>query len=62
VYNIKGEGVSRVEVLNSYGQVIMSMAVNAYQAQIDLSNSANGIYLLRVFTEKGMTMKQIIKQ
>lgn len=61
VFNIEGEGIHKIEIINAYGQVICTKEVKGNFVQIDLGNSAVGVYMLRVVTDKGITTKQIIK-
>lgn len=61
VFNIEGIGLQRVEVINTYGQVIFSSKVENNFQQIDLSEKANGAYLLRIITNNGITTKKLIK-
>ena len=61
VFNIKGGGIRKVEIINAYGQVICTKEVKDDFVQIDLGNRAVGVYLLRVVTDKGITTQQIIK-
>lgn len=61
VFNIRGNGMRKVEVINAYGQVIFTKEVRGNFVQIDLGDSAAGVYMLRVVTDKGITTKQIIK-
>ena len=62
VFNIEGNGIRRIEVINVYGQVILTKEVGDYSSQIDLSGNAAGMYLLRVITNNGITTNQIIKK
>jgi hypothetical protein len=59
--NVKCEGISRVEVVNVLGQLVMMKEVKADALQIDMSSQAAGVYMLRVFTDNGTITKQIIK-
>ena len=61
VFNIQGQDIKKIEVFNAYGQVVVSKEIKKDCLQIDLSPYANGVYMLRVITDKGMAKKQIIK-
>lgn len=61
VFNIQGQDIRKIEVFNAYGQVVVSKEIKNDCLQIDLSPYANGVYMLRLITDKGMAKKQIIK-
>ena len=62
VFNVEGNGMRKVEVVNAYGQVIYDKVVKGDFMQINLGNHASGVYLLRVVTDKEITTQQIIKK
>lgn len=62
VFNIEGEDIQKVDVINAFGQVIYSNEINNNSLQIDLSRHSIGAYLVRVVTSKGVTTQQIIKE
>ncbi len=63
VYFNSAENVTKgytVEVLNPVGQIISTYSVQALNNfKVDLSNQPNGIYCLRVVSEKGITTRTI---
>ena len=62
VFNIKGEGIRRIEVFNAFGQAVFSEETDNETFRVDLSDKAAGVYLLRVVTESGVTNRQLIKE
>ena len=42
--------------------MIMSVKVDDNHAELDLSNNASGVYFTRIFTDKGMVTKRIVKK
>lgn len=48
-----------VEVVNTLGETILVQQINSDNATIDLSAASNGIYYIKVITEKETTSKQI---
>ena len=60
-FNVKCEGMQKVEVVNVYGQIVMVKEVRADNMQLDLSDNAAGAYMLRIFTENGMVIKNLVK-
>ncbi len=62
LFNIEGQNMRKVEVLNAFGQVILSEEIENEFLQIDLNNRASGIYMLRVTTDDGIMNKQLIKK
>lgn len=63
VYFNSAENVTKgytVEVLNTVGQIISTSSLQALNNfKVDLSNLPNGIYCLRVVSEKGITTRTI---
>jgi hypothetical protein len=62
VYHIEGQGINRIEVYDALGQLIHAEENCNDFMQINLKNRANGVYVLRVITNNGVTNNQIIKQ
>jgi hypothetical protein len=62
VFNVKGEGIRRIDVFNAFGQVVVSEQAETETYRIDLSGAAAGVYLLRVVTESGVLNQQLIKE
>ena len=61
VFNIEGKGIRSIEVINVFGQTVLTKEANDEHIQLDLSGSANGMYLLRVVTDNGIITNQLIK-
>jgi hypothetical protein len=51
-----------IEVLDVTGRVIISEKSNNDRILINITNLANGIYQVRVISEKGVDMIKVIKQ
>lgn len=62
VFNIEGEDIQKVDVINAFGQIIYSKEINNSSLQIDLSRHSIGAYLVRVVTNKGVVTQQIVKE
>lgn len=62
IFNIEGNGIRKVEIINTYGQVIYSKENENNNLHIDLNNQAIGVYFLRVITDQGIVTKQLIKE
>lgn len=63
VYYIEGQGISRVEVYDGLGQLVLTEEGGSDCMSLNLSNRANGVYMLRVIAEGGGVKNQrIIKQ
>ena len=54
--------IENVEVYDVYGKLIKTVKVEDYKAVIDLTANASGIYFARIYTDKGMVTKQIVKK
>jgi hypothetical protein len=62
VFNVKCEGIQKVEVINAFGQVFMVKEANGDDIQLDLGDNVAGAYMVRIFTDNGLINKQIIKK
>lgn len=55
--------ITKIEVFNTIGQLILDKdQVSAETAMLDLGQSAKGIYVLRIFTEKGVYIQRVMKE
>ena len=61
IFNIEGEGIRKIEIVDIYGQVILSNETGSDNLQVDLSDKAVGAYLLRVVTDGGVTTHKLVK-
>ena len=57
MYNIQ-----EVEVFDVYGKVINTVNVNDNPTRINISGLANGMYFVRVTTDKGAVTKPFVKR
>lgn len=61
--SIKDDQIKNVEVYNMNGNLIInSKQVKSVRVSLDLSSVTNGIYLLKIQTEKGSVVKKVIKK
>ena len=60
LFIIEGQDITKVEVYNAQGQLIRTQMISGDRAEIDLSNAANGLYLVRVTGKKGTADETII--
>lgn len=61
LFNIEGTNIRKIEVVNVYGQIVISEEVCDDNVQLNLNDKASGAYLLRVTTNNGIKTQQIIK-
>jgi hypothetical protein len=56
--------INKIDILDIKGSVVLSQPFNILSAQyrIDISNFGNGIYFLKITTERGEIVKKIVKQ
>jgi hypothetical protein len=55
--------IAKIEVFNPIGQLIFEKdQVRSETATLDLSQAAKGIYVLRIFTEKGVYLQKVMKE
>lgn len=52
----------KIDLLNIRGQVLESRKMDSEKMTLDMSHLSSGVYLIRVQTEAGTTVKKIIKQ
>ena len=62
LFLVKGQGMRNVAVFNVYGQCVLSEAINGDEQTIDMRHHANGIYTLRVITDRGVISNTVVKQ
>lgn len=60
IFNVEGAGIRKVEVVDTYGQVILSEEVRNDYIQINLCDKVAGAYLLRVVTDRGVATKKMV--
>ncbi len=53
---------SEIEILNIEGQILKRITAQDIQSTVDISNLIIGIYIIKVKTEEGITVKKFIKQ
>ena len=56
---IEAEGMSRVTVLNTLGQTIYDSPTDTDQTVLNLSQYDAGLYLIRISSEKGISVKRV---
>ncbi|MBI4931003.1 MAG: T9SS type A sorting domain-containing protein [Bacteroidetes bacterium] len=54
--------ISNIEISNLIGEKIYSSKVNSSQTEIDLTKQPQGIYFIKVNSEKGTSIKKLIKE
>lgn len=59
VLNIVADGVRLVEMLDVNGRVVLESRIGG---AIDLSSLANGVYMVRVTTDAGVSTEKVVKQ
>ena len=57
---IEAEGMMEVSVYNAMGQNVLQKEAKGDQTTVDLQDAPEGLYLLRVKTEKGVISKRIV--
>ena len=62
VYHVEGQGIRKLEVFDGLGQLVLSEETRNDFNLIDLGDRAKGVYVLRVVTDGGVKVSQIIKQ
>ena len=58
----EGEKIKELSVINVIGEILLKEEVNGKERNVDISTLAKGMYLLQVQTEKGVSIKKLIKE
>jgi len=53
---------NKIEIINFLGQTVMLQSNDKNSAILDISHLNNGVYFVRVVSEKGMSVKKFVKQ
>jgi hypothetical protein len=54
--------IEKIFFVNHFGQTILEKSIDAKQAKVNTSELKNGIYFLRVKTDKGILNKKVVIQ
>ena len=57
---VEGEGLDKIRIVNAFGQTVYNAKAEGNQVRIDLSQMANGVYVMHIGTENGVVVKQIV--
>lgn len=61
-FNFLNSDVEKISILDVTGKIIIEKSVNSQTDNIDISNYANGLYLIKLQTDKELFTKKIIKK
>lgn len=53
-------GSFNTDILNLNGQILLQQTINQFQTEIDIHSLSNGIYFLKLNTNKGIIMKKFV--
>ena len=56
---IEAEGMQRLTVVNELGQVMYDAEVNNDTETLDMSQFGVGVFMIRIYTENGMSVKRV---
>jgi hypothetical protein len=59
---IEGERIAKIEILNIEGQIIKRLKTKENKTDIDVSNFASGVYIIRVQTDKCIVTRKFVKE
>ena len=62
IFNIEGNGIRKVEVVDVLGQIVLSKEIENDFLQINLNDKVSGVYLLRVITDKGIYTDRLVRK
>jgi hypothetical protein len=57
IFQVTGKNITEVQVLSQAGTLIFS----GLSTQIDISNQADGVYIIKISTDKGIVTRKILK-
>jgi len=57
--NIVAQGMSHITVLNALGQMVYDANIEGNMTSLDMSQYQAGVYMVRVTTENGESVKRI---
>ncbi len=60
LFIIEGENIKSIVIFNIRGQTIKQLLIDNYQSSINLSNQPKGVYMLKIVTDKGTTVKKVV--
>ncbi len=53
---------AEISIINTQGQLVRALSTNGNLTNIDVSDLSNGVYIMKVKTEKGIEMKKFVKE
>ena len=59
---IEGITKAEIELFNLQGQVIKAISVSGNKTSMDISNITNGVYSIKIKTDRGIVVKKLLKQ
>jgi hypothetical protein len=57
--NIQVEAMKRITIANALGQVVYDQEVNSDSEVVDMAQYQTGVYMVRITTDNGVTVKRI---
>ena len=60
IFTIEGKNIKSIVILNIRGQTIKRLLIDNYQLSINLSNQPKGVYMIKIVTDKGTTVKKVV--
>lgn len=59
---ISKDTISSVQLYDVQGRIIATMMANDKQVDFDLSQKANGVYFVKIYTVKGVKVEKVVKE
>ena len=56
------ENLIQISICNAIGELIYSKQITKNEFEIDLSNQTSGLYFVKITTDKGTVVKQVVKE
>lgn len=63
IVNVKCDNtINSIELYDIQGRILITKMVSDYNTVLDISNKSNGIYFLKITSEKGIKVEKLIKE
>jgi hypothetical protein len=59
---VAGVNINEIEVYDLYGKAIVRQQAGSPNADISLGHLSNGVYMLRIVTDEGVTHGKVVKR
>ena len=54
--------IRRIQVIDQFGKVVKDMQANNFKSILNISEQSNGIYIIKTYTDTGISINKLILQ